>query len=92
MRLCFLVNIRNASGRKVAGGRRMGRMVGMRGCGTLLRTGWTGVPKAGEDEGSTFAAGAVANLPGLKNAATGPFSEFVWLSMALHVTATQRLC
>ena len=79
VRLCFFVKILNASGLRVAGGRRIGRIVGTRGCGTLLRIGWTGVPKAGEDEGSAFAA--MASPPGLKKAAAGLSLELMRLSI-----------
>ena len=58
MRLCFFVNVRKASGRRAGVGRRMGRMVGMAGlnagCAMGLFVGlkgWTGVPKAGEEDG-----------------------------------------
>ncbi len=62
MRLCFFVNVRKARGLRVAGGIWMGRIEGF-GCkgsgGVLERIGWTGVPKAGEEEGmgSGFAGG-----------------------------------
>ena len=65
VRLCFLVKVRKARGRSVAGGRRMGRTVDLaagRSAGgariaVVLRgsMGWTGVPKAGEDEGTGLA-------------------------------------
>jgi hypothetical protein len=52
VRLCFLVKVRNATGRRVVGGSRMGRMeafgdgaIGLRGL-----KGCTGVPKPGEEE------------------------------------------
>lgn len=61
VRLCFLVKVRNASGRSVAGGSNIGRTVdfatGLREggarIGAVLRglIGCTGVPNAGEDEG-----------------------------------------
>jgi hypothetical protein len=64
VRLCFLVNVRKASGLSVAGGSSIGRTVaraaGLRmggaRMGAVLRglMGWTGVPNAGEDEGMTF--------------------------------------
>lgn len=52
MRECFLVNVRKASGRRVAGGRMMGR-IGALGPGPTAKglRGWTGVPKAGEEDG-----------------------------------------
>lgn len=59
MRLCFLVKVRKAMGRRMAGGRRMGRMgAGRWESGLLLeiagRIGWTGVAKAGEDDGMAW--------------------------------------
>jgi hypothetical protein len=51
VRECFFVNVRKARGRKVAGGRMIGRIAAF---GALMLKGfrgWTGVPKAGEDEG-----------------------------------------
>lgn len=61
VRLCFFVNVLNASGRRVAGGRRIGNTVGFAAglsaggarMGAVLRgwMGWTGVPNAGDDEG-----------------------------------------
>lgn len=58
VRLCFFVKVLNASGRKVGGGKRIGRMVVMLGLnagggGMCLCVGWigcSGVPNAGEDE------------------------------------------
>ena len=42
-------------GRSVAGGRSMGNIEGLGGSGSLYgRIGWTGVPKAGEEEGMGF--------------------------------------
>jgi hypothetical protein len=68
VRLCFLVNVRNASGRSVAGGRSTGRTVDFGGgfsaggarIAAVLRElmGWTGVPNAGDDEGIRFAGAA----------------------------------
>lgn len=61
VRLCFLVKVRKASGRRVAGGRSIGRTVdfaaGLSAGGALIGAvlrglmGWTGVPNAGDDEG-----------------------------------------
>jgi hypothetical protein len=57
VRLCFLVKVRNASGRRVGGGSKMGRIVVGLSCGggigavRLTLMGWTGVPKAGDEEG-----------------------------------------
>ena len=61
VRLCFLVKVRNASGRRVAGGRSIGRTVdfaaGLSAGGALIGAvlrgliGWTGVPNAGDEEG-----------------------------------------
>jgi hypothetical protein len=60
VRLCFLVNVRNASGRKVAGGRRIGKIVDGLNCGWAIgfvlrgNIGCTGVPNAGDEEGFGF--------------------------------------
>ena len=56
VKLCFLVNVRKARGRRVAGGRRTGRMLAfVAAVGALKgRMGCTGVPNAGEDEGIGF--------------------------------------
>jgi hypothetical protein len=59
VRLCFLVKVRKASGRKVPGGRTMGRTVGglklgAGGGGRGLSERGSGVPKAGEEEGRTL--------------------------------------
>ena len=59
MRLCFLVNVRNARGRSVGGGSSMGRIgeltAGLKaGCASGRREagmiGCTGVPNTGDDE------------------------------------------
>ena len=61
VRLCFFVKVRNARGRRIAGGRRIGRTVvglswgGAMGAVRLGSIGWTGVPKAGEEDGIRFA-------------------------------------
>ena len=60
VRLCFLVKVRKASGRSVAGGRRTGNIVeglncgGGIGCVLLGRIGCAGVPKAGDEDGIGF--------------------------------------
>ena len=61
MRLCFLVNVRKARGRNIAGGRTIGRMVDLDGALLLngLR-GCAGVAKAGEEDGMGFEADAFA--------------------------------
>jgi hypothetical protein len=62
VRLCFFVRERKASGRRVGGGRRIGRTVDAgvcaagtaKGCASftgLLAMGYAGVPKAGEEDG-----------------------------------------
>lgn len=51
VKLCFLVNVRNASGRRVAGGRMMGRIAALGALTAKGLRGWAGVPKAGEEEG-----------------------------------------
>jgi len=59
VRLCFLVNVRKASGRRVAGGRRIGSIVvfvvGAIANGLCV---YAGVPKAGDDDGIRSLAGA----------------------------------
>jgi hypothetical protein len=56
VRLCFFVNVRNAKGRKVAGGRRIGKMLAFAGAAVGLKgcMGYAGVPKAGDEEGIGF--------------------------------------
>lgn len=52
VRLCFLVKVRKATGRRVEGGSKIGRtelLVGA-GLGFAFRKGCTGVPNAGDDE------------------------------------------
>ena len=73
VRLCFLVKVRKASGRNVAGGSSMGSTVdldfgaspGGARMGAVRRglMGWTGVPNAGEEEGIGF-AGTAEGLSG----------------------------
>lgn len=48
-----MVKVRKARGRRVAGGREMGRTAGRAGAGVALKDfrGWAGVPKAGDEEG-----------------------------------------
>lgn len=66
MRLCFLVKVRKASGRRVGGGSKMGRIVGMEGLKTgggggraacVGGMGWRGVPNAGDEEKVVFCGG-----------------------------------
>lgn len=72
VRLCFLVKVRNARGRNVAGGRRMGRMAAFDGADTLKGlSGWTGVPKAGEEEGIEDEGMLAARFLGAKNGVAG---------------------
>ncbi len=56
VKLCFFVNVRNANGRKVAGGRIIGRMLAFDGAAAGLKglIGYAGVPKAGDEEGIGF--------------------------------------
>jgi len=63
VKLCFLVNVRNARGRSVAGGRTTGSTLVFAGCGAGLkgRMGCAGVAKAGLEEGIRFAAGRGVN-------------------------------
>lgn len=53
VKLCFLVKVRKARGRNVAGGRRIGSMLPLMGTAVTLngRIGCAGVAKAGEEEG-----------------------------------------
>ena len=50
VRLCFLVNVRKARGRRVAGGRRIGSMVALVTGGAKGLGVWAGVPKVVVDE------------------------------------------
>jgi hypothetical protein len=61
VRLCFLVNVRKATGRRVAGGRRIGRILGFE-IGAMVndRTGWAGVAKAGDEDGIGLRGAGVA--------------------------------
>lgn len=60
MRECFLVKVRNARGRRVAGGRSIGNIGACLLVVTLKgRNGWTGVPKAGEDDGASAGIGTM---------------------------------
>lgn len=52
MRLCLRVKVRKATGRRVDGGRRMGKIEVLAGAFPFCnRKGRAGVPNAGEDEG-----------------------------------------
>lgn len=53
VRPCFFVKTRNATGRRVAGGSSMGRMLGIGGS-NADRIGCTGVPNAGDEDGTGF--------------------------------------
>lgn len=48
---CLFVKVRNASGRRVAGGRMIGRIAAFGGLTLNGLNGWTGVPNAGDDDG-----------------------------------------
>lgn len=74
VRLCFFVNVRNANGRNVAGGRIMERMLVFAVAGTGLNgfIGYAGVPKAGDEEGMGFNVAGV--LGALKIGAARAFS------------------
>lgn len=74
VKLCFFVKVLNASGRNVAGGKRMGKMaafagaVMLKGTGLNGRRGCTGVPNAGEDDGIDESGCCCAAKPlGAKN-------------------------
>lgn len=56
VKLCFFVKVRNAKGRNVAGGRRIGRTLGFASGAESSKglIGCIGVAKAGEDEGIGF--------------------------------------
>lgn len=80
VKLCFLVKVRNAKGRRVAGGRIMGRTAAFAGAG-----GWNGlkgcagVAKAGDEEGIAFDELGLAFLGAKKGGGGGlarlpPFS------------------
>lgn len=62
MKLCFLVNVRKANGRNVAGGSSIGNIVVLFCCGlsSCNRIGWTGALKAGEEDGMGLACAGVA--------------------------------
>lgn len=67
VRLCFFVNVRNANGRRDAGGNSIGRMVGIAGLNTgcagglmLGLYGCNGVPNAGDDDGKAFSCNRTA--------------------------------
>lgn len=51
VRLCFFVKVLKARGRRVAGGRMMGRIGAFGALTAKGFSGWAGVPKAGEEEG-----------------------------------------
>lgn len=59
VKLCFLVNVRKATGRNVEGGKEIGRIETALETvlGFLLRIGKFGVLNAGEDEGTSSADG-----------------------------------
>jgi hypothetical protein len=61
VKLCFLVNVLKAKGRRVAGGRRTGSMPALTGAAVTLKglIGCAGVPKAGDDEGIGFKGAGV---------------------------------
>jgi hypothetical protein len=61
VKLCFLVNVLKARGRKVAGGRRIGSILALTGAPAGLKgfMGYAGVPKAGDDEGIGFKGAGV---------------------------------
>ena len=66
VRLCFLVKVRNASGRRVAGGRRIGKILALGGGGTKGFNVCAGVPNAGEEDGieleGSAGFGGLANM------------------------------
>lgn len=69
VKLYFFVKVRKASGRKVAGGSSIGRMLGFDKGATLKdRIGWAGVANAGDEEGMGLTGAGVGGT--LKRAAT----------------------
>ena len=75
VKLCFLVKVRKAMGRSVAGGRAIGRIEDLIGgsIGLCKPMGCTGVPKPGEDEGMIFGCigvGPLRNLNVLRDTAS----------------------
>lgn len=75
VRLCFFVKVLNAKGRRVAGGRIIGRMLALFGIAAALkgRTGCTGVANPGEEEGIGLIGAGVGG--GLKMGAALGFSD-----------------
>jgi hypothetical protein len=75
VKLCFLVNVRKARGRSVAGGSSTGRMLAFVAAVVRLRgrIGWTGVPNAGDEDGMIFngpGVGAGLNIGGARGFST----------------------
>lgn len=62
VKLCFFVKVRNAKGRRVAGGSITGRILALAAGGPTLNglMGCAGVPNAGEDDGIGFEGVGVA--------------------------------
>ena len=74
VKLCFLVNVLKAKGRKVAGGSRIGSILAFAGApaGLKFRIGCTGVANAGDDDGIGFNGAGVGG--GLNIGAARGFS------------------
>jgi hypothetical protein len=74
VKLCFLVNVLKARGRKVAGGRRIGSILAFTAApaGLNCLMGYAGVPNAGDDEGIGFNGAGVGG--GLNMGAARGFS------------------
>ena len=70
VKLCFFVNVRNAKGRRVAGGRIIGNMVALVTGGANGLGVWAGVPKAVVDEEgmASEAGGAEGRAAGILGA------------------------
>ncbi len=86
VKLCFFVNVRNASGRNVAGGKRMGSIVALEG-GAIengLRV-CAGVPKAGEDDGIGFKVEGVGALEGNIEATLGSLLFCIFVGLFFFV-------
>lgn len=91
VRLCFLVKVRNASGRRVAGGRRIGKILALGGGGTKGFKVWAGVPNAGEEDGIELEGGS-AGFGGLANmGAVGGFRLCIVIFYALDPRLEEKL-
>jgi hypothetical protein len=76
---CFFVNVRNASGRSVGGGRIIGNIAALAALTAKGLRGWTGVPKAGEEEGIAEDGGTA---PRFRNMGAGVLSMMLLVSQS----------